>query len=245
MDSRPRTRAPLAVLALAALLIAAFSALGGWQLARRSWKLDLIARVDARVHAPPVAAPARAQWPGIGAARDEYRHVRLQGRWLPGHETLVQAVTELGPGYWVLTPLQTADGIVLVNRGFVAPEQRAAAQAGLGLDAAPVVVTGLLRMDEPGGTWLRRNEPAAQRWVSRDVQAIAAARGLGAVAPYFVDADAAPAGAGAATAPVGGLTVIVFRNNHLVYALTWFSLAALTAVCSVALLHRGAAERAR
>ncbi len=40
------------------------------------------------------------------------------------------------------------------------------------------------------------------------------------MAPFFVDAAASPA-----ALPVGGLTVIHFRNNHLVYAITWFALA--------------------
>jgi len=67
---------------------------------------------------------------------------------------------------------------------------------------------------------------AGERWFSRDVQAIAAARGLDRVVPYFVDADAAPSASGTAPAwPAGGLTVIAFPNSHLVYALTWYGLA--------------------
>ena len=38
-----------------------------------------------------------------------------------------------------------------------------------------------------------------------------------------------PTPAHAGGAPVGGLTVIAFRNNHLVYALTWFALALMLA----------------
>jgi surfeit locus 1 family protein len=89
----------------------------------------------------------------------------------------------------------------------------------------------LLRISEPGGGFLRHNDPAGNRWYSRDIQAIAAARGLAQVAPYFVDADAAedPAdkqtGSGNLDHPVGGLTVISFRNDHLVYAITWYALA--------------------
>ena len=56
--------------------------------------------------------------------------------------------------------------------------------------------------------------------------AIARARGLSDAAPYFIDADATPNPGGF---PVGGLTVVGFPNNHLVYAVTWFSLAALCA----------------
>ena len=72
---------------------------------------------------------------------------------------------------------------------------------------------------------MRTNDPVANKWYSRDVVAIATARGLSNVAPYFVDASAGTEPRG----PVGGLTVISFPNSHLVYALTWYALAAMTA----------------
>jgi surfeit locus 1 family protein len=230
---------------LAVLLFVAFVALGTWQLKRRVWKLDLIAHVEQRVHAPPAAAPGPAQWPQVSAATDEYRHVTATGTFLDQSQTLVQAVTDLGGGYWVLTPLRTADGsIVLVNRGFVPADDRdRVARAAVPL--APMTVAGLLRMTEPRGAFLRHNDAAANHWYSRDVQAIAAARGLTHVAPYFIDAEATPPGAtsaaggastagtasapGAAVAPIGGLTVITFHNSHLVYAITWYTLALMVA----------------
>lgn len=161
-----------------------------WQIERRAWKLDLIARVDARIHAPAAPLPERAHWARVNTRDDAYRHVRVTGSFLHDRETLVQAVTARGAGFWVLTPLRTAEGVVLVNRGFVPPEGRdlTSRRAGLG----PVTVTGLLRMSEPGGAFLRSNDPAAGRWYSRDVAAIARARRLGEVAPFFIDADATP-----------------------------------------------------
>ena len=224
--------------AFALLACVGFVALGSWQLERRSWKLDLIARVAQRVHAPAVAAPGPDRWPLISAAEDEYRHVQVTGEFLHDRETLVQATTELGSGSWVLTPLRLADGaVVLVNRGFVSSEQRAQRQRATRAasetrtSSDTTTVTGLLRMNEPAAGLLgllRRNDAAANRWYARDVRAIAAARGLVRVAPYFIDADAdaAPRPASAsATAPAGGLTVIAFRNDHLTYALTWYALA--------------------
>jgi surfeit locus 1 family protein len=212
----------------AVLLFCAFMMLGTWQVQRRAWKLDLIARVDQRVHAPAVPPPPSAEWSRVTAANSEYRHVRVTGTFLNDSETLVQALTELGAGFWVLTPLRLADGtIVLVNRGFVPPERRGREEHGAGEGTAEAVVTGLLRITEPKGWFLRRNAPAANLWYSRDVQAIALARGLSRVAPYFIDAEAsgdATAAPGAA-APIGGLTVIAFRNTHLAYALTWYGLA--------------------
>lgn len=214
----------------AVLLFAGFFSLGVWQVHRRHWKLDLIARVTERVHAPAVDAPGPAQWPRVTPQADEYLHVRLRGTWLPDHNTLVRASTVLGPGYWVLTPLRRADGtLVLINRGFVAQDARGDATA-LTPPAGPVTVTGLLRMSEPRGTLLQHNDPGQGRWYSRDVAAIARAQGLHGVAPYFVDADAAPpAAAQPASAPVGGLTVISFHNSHLLYAIIWFSLSAMVA----------------
>lgn len=225
-DAGPSARARLGLAAAALAAFVLFAALGGWQIQRRAWKLDLIERVEQRVHAAPVAAPERARWPEVTAATDEYRHVRLAGRYLHAQSTRVQAATVLGAGHWLLTPLQQADGtVVLVNRGFVPPGWRAPAAA----EGDAVVVTGLLRLSEPGGGFLRRNDPAADRWTSRDVAGIARARGLGEVAPYFVDADARAAPVPDGGGPVGGLTVVRFANNHLVYALTWFTLALMVA----------------
>jgi surfeit locus 1 family protein len=231
----------------ALILFASFVALGTWQVHRRTWKLELIARVDERVHAPAAPAPAASQWPEVTAANSEYRHVRVSGTFLNESETLVQATTELGAGYWVLTPLRQSDGtIVLVNRGFVPPEHQDRAAHGAGEPTAPATVTGLLRMTEPGGAFLRHNNPADNRWYSRDVQAIAASRGLSRVAPYYIDSDANPgdrrltavatdgtdvgananaSNSAAAIAPIGGLTIIQFHNSHLIYLITWYTLA--------------------
>lgn len=219
---------------LALLAAVAFAALGVWQVERRAWKLDLMSRVNARIHAPTAPLPPASAWGRVNARDDEYRRVRLSGRFLDDRSTLVQALTERGAGFWVLTPLATDQGLVLVNRGFVPDRRKVLAGAGN--------VTGLIRMSEPGGSFLRANDPAADRWYSRDVAAIARARQLGPVAPFFVDADATPNPGGF---PVGGLTVVRFRNAHAVYALTWFALSAMSAVGLVLLLRTPSPRRTR
>lgn len=227
----------------AGLVVIGFLALGVWQVQRLAWKTALIARVDARVHRLPVSAPETARWSQVSAETDAYSHVKVKGFFLDKLTTRVQAVTESGAGSWLLTPLCRTDGsIVLINRGFIAAGPQAlgdvAAMVPVSahVDACTSVktddtvireVTGLLRINEAGGAFLRNNNALTNRWYSRDVLAIAAARGLPVVAPYFIDADAgqetilaAPSGR-----PVSGLTVIVFHNSHLVYAFTWFALA--------------------
>ncbi|GAB3789195.1 SURF1 family protein [Dyella agri] len=220
-------RGPLALGLLALLglvLFAGFVALGTWQVHRLAWKAALIAHVNERVHAPPVPAPVQADWTSITAADAEYRHVQLSGTWLSDSQTRVWTATDAGSGYWILTPLRRDDGsIVLVNRGF-APDGWCDLKGHC--PAAPdgqVTVTGLLRISEPSGLF-RHNDPTGNTWYTRDVAAIAKARGLVDVAPYFVDADAA-SGATASEWPRGGMTVIHFPNSHLNYLITWYLLA--------------------
>lgn len=219
-------------LLLCLVLAAGFAGLGAWQVQRLGWKQALIARTEARLAAEPVAPPSPAEW----SPRRAYTRVSTSGVFMHGAETLVRAVTERGPGWWVMTPLRTADGgVILVNRGFVPSERRDPATRAAGAPGGEVRVTGLLRESEPGGAFLRSNAPDAGRWYSRDVRAIAQARGLPPVAPYFVDADATPNPGGY---PVGGLTVVRFRNDHLIYAATWFTLSGLSLFGVFLLLRR-------
>jgi len=231
----------MAVVVAGLALFVGFLALGGWQVQRLAWKTHLIAQVDARVHAAAVAAPGPTQWADVTRDKDQYRRVTVHGRFLHDKETLVQAVTDAGGGFWVMTPLVDDRGFtVLINRGFVPSGRRDPAVRADGQVEGPQTVTGLLRITEPKGGFLRANDPAGDRWRSRDVAAIAARRDLTSVAPYFIDADASPNPGGW---PRGGLTVIRFANSHLVYALTWFGMALLTVVGLWLFLREGRRNR--
>jgi surfeit locus 1 family protein len=217
----------LTLLFLASVLFAGLLALGAWQVQRLQWKLALIDRVEQRVYGAPVAAPGPAEWPTLNRESDEYSRVQITGRFDHSRATLVRASTELGRGFWVITPLQTNVGFwVLVNRGFVSDADRSQVSR---LDIAePALISGLLRLSEPGGSVLQHNDVAAGRWYSRDVPAIAASVKL-EVAPYFIDAAAS---SDTQAWPRGGLTVLSFKNHHAVYAITWFVLAIMVAAAA-------------
>lgn len=217
-------------------LLAAFAliGLGVWQLERRVWKLDLIAHTQQRLHAAPIPTPDPASWPTLTKA-DAYTRLTASGHFLKDAETPVLAVTNLGRGYWILTPFQTDTGFtILINRGFVPTEKRDPATRPEPPLTNPTTVTGLLRLTEPHGAFLHTNNPTQNRWYSRDVAAIATTRHLTNTAPYFIDADATST----PNTPVGGLTVVTFPNNHLVYALTWFTLALMAAAMAFKLFMK-------
>lgn len=219
-----------ALVALAILL-----GLGTWQIERRAWKQDLIARIVQQTKAEPIAPPQAAAW---DPARDEFRHVRVSGHFLNDKETLVHGLApgetpgRALQGYYVLTPLVREDGgVVLINRGFVPTELKAQSDRRDGLIEGATTVTGILRASEPRGLFVPEADPARGEWFNRDVAGIAAARGIAEVAPYLIEADAV---AGQTTWPRGGQLRVDLPNNHLQYAFTWFGIAAcLIAVFSV------------
>ncbi|MCJ2063909.1 SURF1 family protein [Methylobacterium sp. J-088] len=219
-----------ALIALAILI-----GLGTWQIERKTWKEDLITRIVRQTQAAPVAPSAAAEW---DPARDEFRHVLVTGRFLNDKETLVHGLAagetpgRALQGYYVLTPfVRDGGGMVLINRGFVPTELKAQSDRRDGLIDGPTTVTGILRASEPRGLFVPEPDPARGEWFNRDIGGIAAARGLSDVAPYLIEADAAP---GQTTWPRGGQLRVDLPNNHLQYAFTWFSLAAcLIAVYSV------------
>lgn len=218
--------AAIVVLFLTIILTGSLLALGTWQVKRLSWKLDLIQRIEARAHAAPVEAPAAAEWPALAdPAGYEYRRVKLSGTFLNDRQVQVYTVSDLGPGYWVMTPLRREDGSsVIVNRGFVPSDKRDPSSRREGEPAGNVEIVGLMRAPETGGLFLRTNDPANGRWYSRNIPQISQASGLSNVAPFYIDADATPNPGGL---PIGGKTMLTFPNNHLSYAITWYILAAM------------------
>lgn len=234
----PRSIKRLLGLVLAAFFFSAFFALGTWQVYRLDYKLDLIDRVKSRVDALPVNAPVAAEWPAVGRDTHEYLTVKLQGELLPQFTTRVQATTVLGAGHWLLTPLRQASGeIVWINRGYIPVNE--ADPMTIENTQGQFEVRGLLRISEAGGAFLRENDPAANRWYSRDIQALSNHYNLQPAAPYFIDAGTPRnlgeeiTGFSPKSFPVDGLTVIKFHNSHLVYALTWYALALMVAGVTV------------
>jgi surfeit locus 1 family protein len=196
--------------------------LGSWQIERLFWKRELIAERQAAVAAAPVAAPRSME----EARGMEFHHVTDEGVFLHDKEIFLGATSEAGRnGYQVLTPLQEPQGrIVFVNRGFIPADLKDPAKRAGGQVSRTVRVQGLLRLPpERKPAWfLPDNRADLNYWFWVDLPAMAAADKLDRVAPFYIDADATPNPDGW---PKGGVTHLELRNDHLQYAVTWFSLA--------------------
>jgi surfeit locus 1 family protein len=214
----------------AAMALATLVSLGLWQLDRKAWKEGLIATIEQRLSAPPVALPPPAEWPQLTAAGDEFRHVVMTGEFLNDREALVYTGGSTlrdatgGQGYWVFTPARIGGGgLVMVNRGFVPEGKQNPTSRPDGQVGGPINMVGVLRWPEKPGLFTPAGDPLRNIWFVRDSSAIAAAKGM-SVAPFFVELESPD--------PPGGMPRVGrlhpnLPNNHLGYALTWLGLAAV------------------
>jgi surfeit locus 1 family protein len=158
----------------------------------------------------------------------------VTGRFDPAHEfRLLARVHDGDAGIQVVSPLIRNDGpAVMVNRGWVplGPDGKPAAH-----DAPPegiVTVEGVARRPLPQGWMQPANSAATNEWFWVDLPAMAAAAGLAGAAPVVV--EQAP-GLDPTRPPIGGQTIVALPNDHLQYAITWFSFAAI--LIAIYLLH--------
>jgi surfeit locus 1 family protein len=197
--------------------------LGTWQVQRLHWKTDLIATRTAALSVPAVAAPT-----SLAAAEAlDFHHVSATGTFDHAKELYIGALDARGiSGYQIVTPLTLpGNRIVLVNRGFVPETRKDPKSRGAGQIEGQTTVTGILRVPvTPKGMFVPQNQPGDNFWIYVDIGAMAAADRLPkqAMMPYYIEADATPNPGGF---PIGGQTRIALPNDHLQYAITWYSFA--------------------
>lgn len=196
-----------------AVAFALLVALGAWQLERLAWKDAVLAGIAQGEALPPIPLPPDPAPFSKVEVRGMLHDVGLYAvavRATPEGER--EGAFRLG----VIEP--PGASAVLVNEGWV-PD-------GTPPDPAPrpASVVGYVQPAEPPGLFTPRGDAVTRRVFAPDPPSIAAALGLPTLAPFLVVAlgDAAPG-----TYPQPAQHLPQPPNNHLQYALTWFSLAAV------------------
>jgi surfeit locus 1 family protein len=212
--------------------------LGSWQVERLQWKENLIATREQRSSGAPVALPADITDP----ASFEFSKAVVTGHFLSNKEMLLAARSLNGNlGFHVVTPFIASDGrAILVDRGWIPLEAKNPAERKAGEIEGQLTIEGLLRASQHGGWFVPDNKPQAASWWYVDVPAMTRAAGLENARPYFLEAGAAPNPGGY---PIGGQSRIELPNNHLQYAITWYSFAVSLSVIYF-LYHRNLAREA-
>lgn len=225
-SASPTPRPKLLLPALLTIVgVAVLCTLGTWQWLRMSEKRFFIERLEAQAKAAPVQLSANGGWPKLDLTR-----AQAKGSYLDGIAS-VRTTIAAGPpgsrqlsgfGRWIFQGFRLDDGMtILVNRGFV-PESRFAAIAPA---TGTATITGYLRAAEARNSFTPADLPQQREFYTRDPEAIAAALGIGTVAPFYLEAERQ----GDGLTPPAGVDVneLIGRipDNHLQYALTWWGLA--------------------
>jgi len=235
MTSEARPRFPIGLTIAVAISFVILIALGFWQWQRMAWKADLLERVAALTTAAAVPASeaftaggdlefkrVEADCPGLAKAR----YVEMYG------------VRDGQAGVRLISACPLASGpyrTLLIDRGFVVDTISARPPVDEA-DRTPLRVSGILRSPDERSRFAPPDEPAAGRFFTRDLPAMAAALGAPAPAPLFLGAETAtnPEWQGLTPAPLP----TEIPNNHLQYVITWFGLAAALVGVYAAMLAR-------
>jgi len=205
--------------------LAILLSLGFWQLARLDWKLGVIADIESRIHADPVAVPATPD-----PENDRYLPVSAAGRYTGERVHVLSSQRERGTGSHVIAVLETEDGRrLLVDRGFISDQDA----VGVDYAADNAEVTGNLLWPIDSDSFTPAPDLGRNLWFSRDAPPIAAHLGTETVMIVARRDPSAPAALVAV--PINSADI---RNDHLGYAITWFSLAFVWAVMTASLLWR-------
>ena len=198
-------------------------ALGIWQVQRLARKEGVIADINARIAAEPVALPADPD-----RTKDAYLPVEVTGVFNGDTLRVLVSQKKIGAGYRLITSMQTEQGPILIDRGFVATDDK-----GIATPDQPVTVIGNLQWPQETDSYTPDPDKDRNIWFAREVDRMAAelstkpillvAREINAddpvVTPLPVDTARIP-------------------NDHLQYAITWFSLAVLWLAMTYLFLRR-------
>jgi surfeit locus 1 family protein len=204
--------------------------LGVWQMQRLQWKSAILAEIDARISAAPIVIPVDPD-----ENVDKYLPVTVAGQ-LVG-EPIFALVTPdgLGPGYRYIQALETDSRTILVDMGWV-PLQNLGTQDSR---FSYLEITGNLHWPDEQDDWTPEPDPTGI-WFARDVPRMSAALAtdpiMVVVREYQIQRLTTPL----QQMPFQPLPLDsgVIKNDHLNYAVTWFSLALVWALMTFFLIFR-------
>ena len=197
--------------------------LGSWQVQRLNWKNNLIESMNLRISMPAIDLPELTSKDNIDEYK--YRKVKLKGEFLNDHEIFLftgPKVMKGDAGYNILTPFQTDKGqIVLVDRGWIPSDKREQSTRPETIINEPTTIEGMLHEGEKQAKFVFDNDVENNLWFWIDTKAISKVTGQN-LKDIYVRITKNDNGN---ILPIPGENVIKHRNDHLQYAVIWYSFA--------------------
>ena len=188
-----------------------FCALGTWQLYRLQWKTALISEITFGLDSTPVKYS--------NMIKKNYQRVVSEGTFNFEDQIYLYSLNESGkPGYDVITPYKTLKNEnVLVNRGWI--NKNLKGNLEINLKENEVKITGLLREIYKANIFKPKNDLKNNIWFTLDANDLKDLTGK--QFPNYMIFLEKPKNKVLKPKKVS----IDVPNNHLKYAITWYSIA--------------------
>lgn len=196
--------------------------LGIWQTNRLEWKTNILIDIERKLRADPVELPAE-----VNKSDDQYRSIRMEGKFLEKELHVLTSTKFKGPGYRIIAPFIGNDGrVVMVDRGFVKESEKSKSRS---LERTSIIAN-LLWPDEID-RFIPEPNIELNIWFARELESMAKELNSEPILLVLREGDILQ---GPEPQPIG----INIPNNHLGYAVTWFGLAFVWFCMTVYLVWR-------
>ncbi len=203
--------------------VAILVSLGNWQMRRLAWKEGILAEIEARIAATPTPLPASPT-----ENMDKYRPVTTTGTITGDEAHVLVSVKRFGPAYRIISRFETGDRTILLDRGFVPSDAKDSPRP-----TVDATITGNLHWPDDRTSSTPENDTASNIWFARDIAALAAH--LGTEPTLVILATTSESNPPVTPLPIDTGSI---PNDHLEYAVTWYSLAMIWAGMTLYLLWR-------
>ncbi len=208
--------------------------LGTWQVKRLIWKNNIISNYIEKFEKNKILYDKTFKYDRT----QEFRRVLIKGKFLNNKETLIIGKTfEGNAGFHIVTPILTNENkVVLINRGWISEKLKLKKSRPFTIIEEEVTVDGIIRKPQIRGYFVPENDKKGNFWFTIKPIEIKEARKLNKYdfeENFFVDSIRNKK---IKTLPIAALGKPNFRNQHLSYAITWYSLA-LTLVIIYFIFH--------
>ena len=196
--------------------------LGVWQVKRLEWKTQILEKIEEKISAEPTELPSISK-----KETDQYLSVFLTGMLGSREIHVLTSKKNAGPGFLVISPLELPNGkSIMVDRGFIPEVQKSANRF-----SGKVNLIGNLLWPNEIDIFTPNPNIDKNIWFGRDLSKMA--RYLGVDPILVVTRNISPSGM-----PEPQRIGINIPNNHLNYAVTWFSLAFVWFGMTILLIYR-------
>jgi surfeit locus 1 family protein len=191
------------------LIITLFCVLGTWQLVRLQWKNNLINQISEGLKSPAINYSNKI--------KTNYQRISVEGVYDFEKQIYLYSLNNKGrPGYDVITPFTTVDSEnILINRGWIKTAQK---NKNIINKTTNKKIQGLLRKNSKKNIFKPDNEINKNIWFSINLEDVKKFTGktFNEYILYLEDENI--------NSPKPKQITIDLPNNHLKYALTWYSI---------------------